>query len=132
MSTFNDIHNALNLQLSGISGLPDIYYPNAQNSPAQGNNWIRPTLLPAKSTLFTLANENMHSGIYQVDIFTSLKKGSAEINTIADAIRTGFNRQSFSSNGVTVHSQAISISPIEREEAWCHCFVEIEYICINT
>jgi len=129
--SLSNIHNILNLQLSNIGGLPTIYYPNTQNEPVQGTNWLRPTLLPASGELYTLNSGNYHHGIYQVDIFTPLKKGLAGINTIADTIRDGYKGQSLSLNNTTVHIQNINISLINIEESWCHCFVEINYYCID-
>ena len=132
MSVFSDIHNALNLHLDGISGLPDIYYPNVDAEPTKPVNWLRPTLLPASTETYTLDGNDKFHGIYQVDIFTILKTGIDPINTIADAIRDGFNRQTLSFGGTLVRIENVNVSPIARDEAWLHCFVEINYFCINT
>lgn len=130
MSVYNDIQNALNAKLASLSGLPTIYYPNHENTPAQGTSYLRPTLLPARSELLTLNDGNMHLGIYQVDIFMQLKKGSAPILLIADAIRDGFNRQRLTSGTTITHIQQISISPAQRIESWWHCYVEVNYLCV--
>lgn len=130
MSVFNNIQNALNTQLASLSGLPVIYYPNMQNEPIQGTPYIRPTLLPARSELLTLNNEDMHQGLYQIDIYTQLKKGTAPILLLADIIRDGFRRQSLTSSGTVVHIQNISISPTQRVESWWHCYVEVNYLCV--
>jgi hypothetical protein len=130
MSVFNNIQNALNAKLASLSGLPAIFYQNIQNEPAQGTSYIRPTLLPARSTLLTLNNEDMHQGLYQIDIYTQLKKGTAPILLLADIIRDGFKRQSLVSSSTVVHVQNISISPIQRIESWCHCYVEVNYLCV--
>lgn len=132
MSLINNIQNALNNYLSGIAGLPTIYYPNVSKEPIQGTEFLRPTLLPANSELFTVNNENRHIGIYQIDIFTDLKKGTAPLWLIADAIRDGFKTiKSVSSGGDTVFIQEISISQAQRIESWWSCFVQINYLCFN-
>lgn len=132
MSLINNIQNALNTQLATVSGLPTVYYPNTEKEPTQGTNYVRPTLLPAASELYTLNDVNMHSGIYQVDIFTQLKKGTAPILLIADSVRDNFLAvKSITSGSDTVHIQAISISQARRVESWWSCFVEINYICFN-
>lgn len=132
MSLINNIQNALNTQLASISGLPVIYYPNVEKEPAQGTSFLRPTLLPANSTLFTLNNENEHKGIYQVDIFTQLKKGTAPILLIADAIRDNFNaHKSITSGSDVIHIQQISMSQAQRVESWWMCYVQINYLCYN-
>lgn len=130
MSTLNNIQNALNGQLNSLSGLPTIYWPNDKKEPAQGANWVAAHLLPARSELYTLNDGNMHTGIYQIDIYTSLKKGTSELALLADIVRDGFNRQSYTSSGTIVHSQSISISQAQRVESWWHCYVEVNYLCV--
>ena len=132
MSLINNIQNALNTQLATVSGLPTVYYPNVENTPSQGTSWVRPTLLPANSVLYTLNNANMHQGIYQVDIFTQIKKGTAPLWLIADSIRDNFNAVNGITSGAdTVHIQEISISQAQRIESWWSCYVQINYICFN-
>lgn len=130
MSVFNNIQNALNVQLNSLAGLPEIFWPNEQHEPTQGNNWVRPTLLPSRSDLFTINNENLHQGIYQIDVYVELKTGTAELLLLADAIRDGFNRESLTSSGTVIHIQQISISPAQRVESWWHCYVEVNYLCV--
>ncbi len=130
MSTFNDIQNALNTKLAATSGLPVIYYPNMDKEPVQGTSYIRPTLLPANTTLLTLNNEDMHQGIYQIDIYTELKKGTAPTLLIADAICTAFRRTKLTANSTIVHAQQISMSQAQRVESWWHMYISINYICI--
>ena len=131
MSTFNNIQNALNTQLNSLGGLPDIYWPNVQNAPLVNQNFIRPTLLPARSTLYTLSEGDYHHGIYQVDIFVDLKQGTAEALLLADIVRDGFRRQSLVSSGTTVHIQEISMSTATREDNSWHVFVEINYLSVE-
>lgn len=132
MSLINNIQNALNLRLSVVPGVPVIYYPNVENTPAQGTDFVRPTLLPANSILYTLNNENMHQGIYQIDIFTSIKKGTAPLWNIADSIRDNFKLiHSLTSGGDTIHVQSISFSQAQRVESYWTCYVQVNYICFN-
>jgi len=130
MSVFSDIQNALNTALSEISGLPVIYYPNDLKSPVQDNSYIRPTLIPASSELYTLNEGDFHQGIYQVDVFVPLKKGIREVNQYADAIHDGFKRQTFNIGTTNVFIQQISISQQQRIEAWWSCYVEVSYLCV--
>jgi len=130
MSTFNNIQNALNIKLNSLSGLPTIFWPNTQLEPAQNQNYIRPTLIPATSTLYTLNEGDYHSGIYQVDVFVKLKQGSSEALLLADVIRDGFIRESLTEGGTLVHIQNISMSQAERIESWWRVFVEIRYLSI--
>lgn len=132
MSTINNIQNALNYQLSTVAGIPAIYFPNVEKTPAQGTNWVRPTLLPANSTLYTMNDGNEHKGIYQVDIFTQIKKGTAPLWLIADAIRDNFKAvKTVTSNGLDVQIQEISFSQAQRIESWWSCYVQINYLTFS-
>lgn len=131
MSLINNIQNALNTKLAAVSGIPTVYYPNTNREPIQATNWVRPTLLPGNSQLDTLNEYDFHQGIYQVDIFTQLNKGTAPILLIADSIRDAFKRQSLTSGGDIIHIQEISMSPARRDEGWWTCYVQINYICFN-
>lgn len=130
MSTFNDIQNALNAKLASISGLPTIFYENIQNTPSQGTSYLRPTVLPASSELYTFTEGDLHHGIYQIDIYTQVKKGTSPMLLLADAIRDGFRRAKLTSGSTTVFIQNISISPAQQIENWWHCYVEVNYLCV--
>jgi len=130
MSVYNDIQNALNIKLATVSGLPTVYYPNHQDTPVQGTSYVRPTLLPTRGEIYTLNGGNMHTGLYQVDIYTQLKKGTSPLLLIADAIRDTFKRTSLTQGTTVVHIQNISISQAQRVESWWHCYVEVNYLCV--
>jgi len=130
MGVFNNIQNALNAKLASIPAIPLVYYPNSSQEPQRGTNFVRPSLLPAASELYTINNENYHSGIYQVDIFVKLNNGTSQALLIADAIREAFNRQILNASGTRVFIQNISMSTAERDEAWWRVFLEINYICV--
>lgn len=130
MSVFNNIQNALNTQLNSVGGLPTIYWPNTPNEPVQNTNFIRPTLLPATSQLYTLNEGDYHQGIYQVDVFVKLKQGTSEALLLADTIRDSFRRESLTSSGTIVHIQNISMSQAERIEGWWRVMVNISYLSV--
>ena len=131
MGVFNDIQNALNQKLQSLSGsLPLILWPNSQKEPLKGVDYLRPTLLPASSENYTLNNGNYHQGIYQIDIFVDLNKGTSTALSIADQIRTLFLRQSIVKNTTIVHIQNISMSQAQRDEGWWHVFVEVNYLSV--
>jgi len=131
MGVFNDIQNALNTKLNSISGsLPAIFWPNTQKEPTKNVDYIRPTLLPASTELYTLNAGDYHQGIYQVDIFVQLNKGTSAALVIADQIRTLFRRQSLVSGTTIVHTQNISMSQAQRDEGWWHVFVEVNYLSV--
>jgi len=131
MSLNNNIQNALTTQLNTVSGLPIIAYANSGFEPANGVDFVRPTLIPAKSELFAL-EIGRHHGIYQVDLYTALNKGTAPLLLLADSIRDKFlTQRRLTSDTDVIFIQEISISPAQRVEGWWSCYVEINYMCFN-
>lgn len=132
MSTFNNIQNALNNRLSSVTNLPTVAWPNNAFAPVQATSYVRPTFLPARGDLNTLAGQGRHIGLYQVDVFVQLKKGTSPLLLIADSIRDHFNAQkSLTSGSDIIFIQATSISSPRRIESWWSCSVEIEYLCYS-
>lgn len=130
MSVFNSINNALNSKLANIVSLPTIYWPNVVEEPTQGTSWLRPTFLPGNSSLAILDHESLHTGLYQVDIFTELKKGTYDVLNIADSIRDAYSGQILTNGDIIVYINEVSISGPRRVDSWYNCFVSITYSCI--
>ncbi len=129
---FNNIQNALNTALDNVAGLPEIAFSNVKYNPRQGVDYIRPSLLPAKGTITTLDHKSLHEGIYQIDIYTQLDKGTSPLLLIADAIRSNFIiNDTISSGGDNICVQEISISQAQRIESWWSCYVQLTYVCFN-
>ncbi len=132
MNVFNNIQNAFSVALNSIPLIPEIAFANVKYKPVEGVSYVRPTLLPAKSTLMTLQHESVYEGIYQIDIYTQLDKGTAPLLTIADAIRTYFiNNDTLTAGGDNISVQEINISQTQRIESWWSCYVQLTYICFN-
>lgn len=130
--SFIDTEKALQKALNSIVDLPRIAWPNTKFEPVIGQSFIRPTLLPAASELYTLNEYNKHKGLYQIDIYVPCDKGTKDLYNIADNIRTFFqeNRRLLSNNQ-TVLVMEIDLGRFERQEAWYTNFVEIHYISFN-
>ncbi len=132
MNVFNNIQNAFNTAINSVPLIPEIAFANVKYKPVEGVPYIRPTLLPAKSSLTTLEHESVYEGICQIDIYTSLDKGTAPLLTIADAIRTYFITNDILTSGDDrVSVQEINISQAQRTESWWSCYVQLTYICFN-
>ena len=131
MSLNNNIQNALATQLAAVPGIPSIAFPNTNYEPAAGTSFVRPSLMPSRSVLYTFT-QGKHEGMYQVDIFTSVKKGTAPLLLIADAIRDKFRSQNKLTSGTDlIFIQEVSVSQARRVESWWSCYVEINYFCFN-
>lgn len=129
--SFANIEIALQTQLKVATTLP-IYWPNVTEAPELAASFVKPTLLPAATELFTLAEFHKFKGIYQVDIFVPLNKGTKAIYNIADAIKTSFEaNRTLVANGQNVLIQAVSMGRTQRQDAWFTTFVEINYLSYN-
>ena len=94
--------------LAGRFGLKTAY-ENREFEPQDGTPWARLTFIPAQPSVASLgdAGEDLHSGVFQIDLFYPSGTGDGEASTKADAIRASFRAGfSFSYNGqvVTVRS----------------------------
>lgn len=129
MGVFANIRNALNTRLSTLASVPTIQWPNVENRPNLGSVYLRPTVLPIRSTQVQLTGMYRHAGIYQVDIFVKIGLGTKVIDQWCDALLNHFHLQVLSAGGNTIHIETVSIGTIDREEAWARGFVEIAYEC---
>ena len=132
MGVFTDIQAALQTKLSNVSGAPSkiVYENDIEYKPVLGTRFWRSTNIRRPSELSNAAAQQKHQGIYQVDVFVPAETGLATLMGDLDAIYAAFNTV----NDLTAGSHVISIldvSPgtILNEEAWCHGFLEIEYVC---
>lgn len=132
MGVYLNIQTALDKTLAFMAGLPSVAWANVKHVPVNGTSYLRPTLLPATSELYTLTDVNRHPGLYQVDIFTPVEKGMYAGLSIADDIKTHFeSNRRLSQNGDTIFIKQISLGPAQREDAWNHISVIIGYECFN-
>lgn len=132
MGVFLNIQTALDKTLAMMAGLPNVAWSNIRYVPVNGTSFLRPTLLPSQSSLETLTDHNRHPGIYSVSIFTPVEKGMNAGLVLADSVKTHFeSNRRISQNGDTIFIKAISLGIAEREEAWNHLIMTIQYECYN-
>lgn len=132
MNTFLNIQTALDKTLAAMAGLPSVSWANIRYVPVNGTSFLRPSLLPAASELYTLSDSNRNSGIYQIDIFTPVEKGMNAGLVLADDIKTHFeSNRRISQGGNIVFIKAVSLGNSERQEAWNRIYVEINYECFS-
>ncbi len=132
MGVFSNIQAALDTKLATLSGLPSVAWDNTKFIPTLGTTFLRPTLLPASSSLFTLNEVRRNPGIYQVDIFTEVEKGPSAGLALADSIKTLFEgARRLTAGADTIFIKQVSLGKGERQDAWNHTFVEINYECYS-
>jgi hypothetical protein len=127
--SINNIQIALNTKLNGVSGLPHLVLPNTDYTPVNGTKYVRATLLPAERALETLNDINPHEGIYQIDLYYPLKKGTSALWIMADTIKAAFDADKrLVANSQNVFVQSVNISQAVREEGFWKCYVAVNYL----
>lgn len=132
MGVFSNIQRSLDTHLNLLVNRPYVAWPNTKFTPVGDSSYIRPTLLPANSSLATLNDNHRNPGIYQVDIFVPLEKGLNSALTLADDIKAHFETSRQLTAGTdTVFIQNVSLGQLERQDAWFRVYIEINYICYS-
>ena len=132
MGVFSNIQRALDTRLNQLIDRPFIAWPNTKFAPTAGASYIRPTLIQAKSELYTLNDVHMNQGIYQIDIYVPLEKGLNSALSLMDAIAEHFEEErSLVVGDDTVHIQQITPGDSERQDAWYRVYLEINYLCYS-
>ncbi len=131
MSAFYNLSQALNKRLSLVPNLPPVAWPNVEYESVENTAFVRPTLLPSASTLYTLNAEHRNPGIYQIDVFVPLEKGSARAYRIVDSIKDHFELQrTLPLDQGNVFIEAISLGRLERQDSWLRIYLEVNYNCL--
>lgn len=92
MSLYADIRGALQLQAASAAGFPAaVDYEGTIFSPTFGIPWARMTLLNNSRLPFSISGRSkINGGMFQVDLFYPVDKGTEDIDTVADAVVDAF------------------------------------------
>lgn len=131
MGILLNIQSALDTKLNTLSPAVSTAWPNTKFNPTENTNWIRPTLLPARAVPVSLPGAIYHRGIYQIDIFVPLEKGVGALLTIADNIYTLFKGAELTKGSNKINIDAVGRGTTQRENAWLHGIIEIQYRCCD-
>lgn len=132
MSAFNDISVALNqrLQAYATANSKPVAWENSGYVPTTGTLFLRPTVLPIETVQAGLGTngQELHEGIYQVDVFAPTDQPKAKALAIADAIADYYARGLvLTYNGVKVRIGTASIGAGNRENSWYQLPISIDY-----
>jgi len=113
-SIYDDIRAALEVKLSGISGLPEVAWENLTYSPTTGSPFVKPRLVPTvrEPAVRGLNPQIYYQGIFRVDCFVPEGLGPAAADDLADKIIDAFEATTDVTNGST----NVSIRYAEREQ----------------
>ena len=113
-SIYDNIRVALEVKLSGISGLPEVAWENLSYTPTTGTSFVKPRLIPTvrEPAVRGLNPQIYYQGLFRVDCFVPEGLGPAAADDLADKIIDAFEATTdVSNNGTTV-----SIRYAEREQ----------------
>lgn len=128
--SFKDIQIALDTRLSTLPGSTPVAWENTEYKPTKGQEWIRPTLISASSTLSCLdVRGQMNPGIYRVDVFYPVDNGSGNLLEKLDTIREHFQESlSLRSNETIILIRAVSIfQKLIEEKSWFMGSVDVNF-----
>lgn len=127
---FLDISAALAGRLNTLSGLPPVAWMNRKYEPVPGTLFLRETVLPAEAFQAEQGDSgrDLHSGIYQVDVFSPVDQGKNAAIVQADAIADHFSRgTTLTYNGINVRLTRTSLGAGFNDGAWWIVPVNIRY-----
>ena len=115
MGVYTNIQAALDTKLNTITGSPSIAWPNTEFTPTHGTLFLEPNILPVPSTLATLNDYHRYGGIYQVNVYVPVEKGTATLNLWLDRVHDLFDKTTLTSGGDSVLIQNIDKGPVLRD-----------------
>ncbi len=110
----------------------DVAWENSAFEPTVGESYLRETLLPAETALYTFDSQTENVGIYQVDVFTPINDGKGAAIALADDIADAFENQTLIYGTTTVYTRSASRAVATRERNWHILPVSIAYRSIIT
>jgi len=102
--------------LSGISGLPDIFYPNISETDIQGD-YLTVHVLPAQPDDIGLKEVKHLHGIIQIDVVTKQSIGAIHSAGIVDAVIAAFPRGTIiPTSNIRIDKTAYAVDGINTDE----------------
>lgn len=134
MSSFLNIQTALENKLAtSVAGLP-IAAENTKYVPTLGTAWCRSNIVANTTQLVHLDSLYQEiTGIYQIDLFYPINKGSGPALTKADVICSAFKATSYlTKNNDKIYIKNINRRPaVKIEDAWYMVAIEVNFFCIE-
>lgn len=132
---FAIIQSLLDAHLQTLSNLPKLQLENTKNIGETGKPFSRAVLLPATPEFvapirLSMPGEIVYTGLYQVDLFYPLDKGSLTANQMADAVMAHFSRGLLLfTDGVSVEIGIARREAAFRSEPFYHLPVSVPWSC---
>jgi len=113
-SIYDDIRSALEVELSNVSGIPEIAWENVNFNRTTGQSYVAPRLIPTRRepAVRGLNPQIYYQGIFRVDCYTPEGFGPAAADELADKVIDAFE----ATTDVSYNSIIVSIRYAEREQ----------------
>ena len=132
MTQFANTRKALETWLNTMSDKPPIAWENVDFKPTENTTFIQPFLLPSPSVLADVNWLQEDRGIFQVDVYVPLGRGTAALNELVDTICNHFKAQTLTAGEAVVEIRPCSYRYVGREDAWYKGIIEINYLCYSS
>ena len=130
--SLENVVNGIYSYLSGVAGLPDIYYPNSKNpsrsQPPQDSH-LTVDILTAETVTLTTADSAEYTGILQIIVCTKADTGVITAYTIADDILTVFKDREITEGTSKIRFDLIGsvAPPLPGGDGWYRLPVNLQY-----
>ncbi len=113
-SIYDDIRTALEVELNGVSGLPEVAWENVSYTRTTGTPYVKPRLIPTirEPAVRGLNPQQYYQGLFRVDCCVPEGLGPSAADELADKIIDAFEATTDIANNGTI----VSIRYAEREQ----------------
>ena len=133
MPIYDDIRAALEVELSNISGIPDIAYENVNYSPTTDQSFVVPRLIPVsrRPAVRGTNPQKRYEGIFRVSCYVAEGNGPSAADTLANLVIDTFDATTdISYTNASSETIIVSVDYAERNEGrpvdnWYEVVVDI-------
>lgn len=133
MAIYDDIRAALEVELSNVSGIPEIAYENVNYTPTTNTSFVVPRMVPVsrRPAVRGINPQKRYDGIFRVSCYVAEGNGPAAADDLANLIIDAFDATTdISYTNSDTETIIVSIDYAERNEGrpvdnWYEVVVDI-------
>ena len=133
MAIYDDIRAALEVELSNVSGIPEIAYENVNYTPTTNTSFVVPRMVPVsrRPAVRGINPQKRYDGIFRVSCYVAEGNGPAAADDLANLVIDAFDATTdISYTNSDTEAIIVSIDYAERNEGrpvdnWYEVVVDI-------
>jgi len=133
MAIYDDIRAALEVELSNVSGIPEIAYENVNYTPTTNTSFVVPRMVPVsrRPAVRGINPQKRYDGIFRVSCYVAEGNGPAAADDLANLVIDAFDATTdISYTNSDTETIIVSIDYAERNEGrpvdnWYEVVVDI-------